>query len=119
MFPKDKPRVKALFADNGVHHFHDDRLGKGMFWLHASKNGKPADGPHVEIFYEPVYTSTPEHLLPLQRCDFYGTPVWCPKLEMLDVWFATGWHTYGGGHYHGKGRCTIYDKGKRIMKNDC
>jgi hypothetical protein len=90
-----------------------------MFWLHSSRDGRPRDGPHVEIFYEAVYTSTPKQLFPLERCSFYGVDVWGPNRAMLDVWFASGWHSYGGGHYHGKGHCTIYKNGVRIPAKDC
>lgn len=122
IFPEDAPRVKALFqAHEHEHFFHKDKLGKKMFWIHASKNGRPADGPHVEIFYEADYTKHREALLPLQRCSFYGRPAWCPNEKMFNVWFPSGWSSYGGAHYHDDGRCTVYlaCSGKRVEKQKC
>ena len=120
VWPEDKAKVEALFAARKAEHFfHADRLGKGMFWVHASRNGKPRDGPHVEIFYEADYTAKPDKLLPLRRCDLYGKDnAWCPAEAMFTEWFGD-WHVYGGGHYHHGGRVTMYEKGKRVEKSKC
>jgi hypothetical protein len=128
VWPEDEKRVEQVFARLSSdatpsaerHHFHRDNLGKGMFWVHASPDGLPVDGPHVEIFVEPVYTVKHEaELLPLERCDFYGTSVWCPNRKMFNVWFPSGWGTYSGAHYHNDGRCTMYIKGRRVNKKKC
>lgn len=119
IFPSDKDRVEALLKNNGERYFHVDGLGKPMFWIHHSRNGKPRDGPHVEIFYDPVYTKYRDKLLPLERCSLYGTSVSCPNKRMFEVWFPSGWQKYGGGHYHGDHRCTVYKNGKRIELDKC
>lgn len=119
IFPRDKQKVEAIFKNNGEHHFHKDTLGKPMFWVHHSKTGKPPDGPHVEIFYDAVYTSYPSKLLPLEPCNMYGRVVKCPNRNMFSVWFPSGWGVYGGGHYHGPNRCTVYRNGKRYEQDKC
>lgn len=122
IYPSDTNAVKELFTseDNArLHYFNKDPLGKPMYWIHHSRNGKPAGGPHVEIFFDKVYTAYPKELLPLQPCDFYGRRASCPKTAMFEVWFPGGWQVYGGGHYHGSNRCTIYHKGKRIETDKC
>ena len=119
-FPEDAPKVKALFlAHTHEHHFEADPQGKQMYWVHASKNGRPAGGPHVELFFEADYTKHLEALLPLERCSLYGKAAWCPGRGMFGIWFKSGWKSYGGAHYHDDGRCTVYEMGKRIEKRDC
>lgn len=119
VFPKDKPKIEALFTDNGEHFFHKDTLGKPMYWVHHSKNGKPVGGPHVEIFFDPVYTNYPKQLLPLEHCNMYEHSVMCPNRKMFEVWFPSGWGVYGGGHYHGPNRCTVYRNGNRHEQTKC
>lgn len=119
VLPKDTEAVRRLFTSlKHEHHFHPDTLGKKMFWIHASRNGRPRDGPHVEIFYDPVYSSKPAKLFPLQRCSFYNASAWCPGTDMFTAWFGN-WHVYGGCHYHDDGRVTMYENGKRIDKTKC
>ena len=118
VWPEDAPEVEKLFSTQTDHHFHQDPLGKKMFWVHFSSNGKPRDGPHAEIFFEPAYTNKPKSLLPLERCDFYGYSAWCPNRNMFGVWFGN-WHVYGGCHYHDDKRATLYEGGKRIEKARC
>lgn len=122
IFPDDAERAKTVFTElSHLHFFHEDPNGKKMFWVHHSKNGKPVDGPHVEIFFEHAYTDHPDELLPLERCDFYGHQnAWCPKRDMFEkIWFPGGWKNYGGDHYHDDGRCTEYYLGKKIEKKKC
>ena len=122
IYPSDTNAVKELFTSEDnvrLHYFNKDPLGKPMYWIHHSRNGKPAGGPHVEIFFDKVYTAYPKELLPLQPCDFYGRRASCPSTTMFEVWFPGGWRVYGGGHYHGSNRCTIYHKGKRIETDKC
>jgi hypothetical protein len=119
VFPADKPKIEALFSNNGEHFFHKDTLGKPMYWVHHSRTGKPAGGPHVEIFFDPVYTNYPQKLLPLETCNMYEHTVMCPNRKMFEVWFPSGWGVYGGGHYHGPNRCTIYRNGNRYEQNKC
>lgn len=123
IFPRDAAKVRELFSGlKHEHYFHKDPNGKPMFWIHHSKNGKPADGPHVEIFYEADYTNHEDDLLPLQRCDFYGTKnAWCPKTEMFEIWFGgkNAWQSYSGEHYHNDNRCTDYYLGQKIEKKNC
>lgn len=119
IFPQDEAKVGEIFRGNAHHHFNKDPLGKPMYWIHASADGKPADGPHVEVFFDPVYTAYPASLLPLEPCKFYDVQLNCPKRAMLDVWFPSGWSRYGGCHYHGKDRGTIYSKGRRKATSKC
>jgi hypothetical protein len=121
IFPEDADKVKQIFTSfKHEHYFHPDPNGKPMYWIHHSKNGKPVDGPHVEIFFEADYTKHTESLLPLQRCDFYGkNNAWCPNVKMFEIWFGKNWKCYGGGHYHNDGRCTVYHLGKKIEKRSC
>lgn len=101
------------------HHFSPDPNSKPMFWVHGSKDGFPRGGPHIEIFHESVYTDYPDALLPLGRCSFYGRQVFCPSPKMFAVWFPSGSDVYGGGHYHGKSRCTIFIKGVKHETDKC
>jgi hypothetical protein len=117
--PKYERQIETLLKDNQERFFHMDTLGKKMFWIHYSANGKPSGGPHVEVFFEPDYTKHPESLYPLEKCLFYNRSVACPNLKMFDVWYPTGWKTYGGDHYHDDCRTTIYDKGKRREVSRC
>ena len=119
IFPNGTELLKQTFQKNKLHYFHKDINDKPMYWIHHSANGKPAGGPHVEIFADPVYTKYPTKLLPLETCYFYGHRVKCPGQGMFSVWFPSGWQSYGGGHYHGDHRCTIYKKGKRIETEKC
>ena len=137
IFPNDADKVRSIFSSAVVfgksndtkpatrrkvkplHFFNDDPQGKPMYWVHHSASGQPAGGPHVEIFFDAVYTAYPKQLLPLRTCPFYGREVYCPSTGMFDVWFPGGWTIYGGGHYHGPNRCTIYHKGKRIEQAKC
>lgn len=119
IFPNSTELLKKTFEHNKLHYFHRDIHDKPMYWIHYSKNGRPADGPHVEIFADPVYTKYPSKLLPFEPCYFYGRRVQCPGKGMFSVWFPSGWQSYGGGHYHGDHRCTIYRKGKRIETEKC
>lgn len=119
IFPKDAERAKSLFKGRTEHFYEVDKLGKGMFWVHASPNGKPKGGPHVEVFHEPTYTSNLTALLPLQNCSWYGYMAKCPNQAALDLWFPSGWRQYAGSHYHNDGRCTIYKEGKRIEVEKC
>jgi hypothetical protein len=117
--PQYEMQIEQLFKGNREHFFHRDTLGKKMFWIHHSATGKPAGGPHVEIFFEPDYTKHPESLYPLERCLFYNRSVLCPNLKMFNVWYPTGWLQYGGDHYHDDCRTTVYDKGKRREVSRC
>ena len=117
--PKYEREIEMLLTDNGERYFHRDRLGKKMFWVHYSPNGKPAGGPHVEVFFEPDYTRHPESLYPLENCSFYNRMVACPNIKMFDVWYPTGWKVYGGDHYHDDCRTTVYEKGKRREISRC
>ena len=117
--PDDEKAVATLCeAELGAqHHFHRDRLGKGMLWVHHSKDGKPADGPHIEIFFEAHYTD-PE-AFPVERCAFYGRQVNCPNRRMFGKWFPSGWQGYTGAHFHNPGRCTMYEDGRRVERAKC
>jgi hypothetical protein len=119
VFPSEQDRIIQLFSRNGEHYFENDPFGKPMFWIHSSKNGRPSNGPHVEIFYDPVYTKYPDSLLPLRRCQMYQVYMWCPNEKQFNVWFPSGWSTYGYGHYHGDHRCTLYRNGQKIMTSKC
>ena len=119
IYPQDSTIVKEIFKKQSKHFFHKDSNSKPMYWIHASKNGRPRGGPHIEIFYDKVYTEYPESLLPLQPCKLYGRTVTCPNIKMFDVWFKSGWRRYGSGHYHGKTRCTFHERGQLIEKENC
>ena len=116
--PDDEATVAALMKAHGEKHFfHRDTKGKGMLWVHHSKDGKPRDGPHVEIFFEAHYTDPAA--FPVEQCPFYGRTVACPNRKMFDKWFPSGWRAYSGAHFHNPGRCTLYENGKRIEKSKC
>ena len=121
IYPEDKDKMIEVFGNQKAHFFHKDKLGKDMYWVHASANGKPIGGPHVEVFFDKAYTSKPDTLVPFQRCDYYGHvgAMNCPNTKALDAWFPSGWRHYGGAHFHNFHRCTKYDKGKRIELERC
>lgn len=119
IYPEDRVRVYKLFSSQTEHFFHEDQLGKGMFWIHASKDGRPRDGPHVEIFYESDYTRRRDLLEPLTPCFWYGANVSCPNKAILNHWFSSGWEHYTGCHYHHDGRSTIYGPKGRVEVTKC
>jgi len=119
MDPKYEKDLVKIFKNNTVHYFERDPQGKRMYWVHHSKKGRPAGGPHVEIFLEPDYTRYPGKLYPLEPCALYKKPVMCPGRKMLNVWFPKGWDSYSGVHYHDACRSTDYRKGKQINLRTC
>eukprot|EP00759_Apiculatamorpha_spiralis_P055113 PhF_6_TR7279/c0_g1_i3/m.10870 len=122
--PESASLLKRIFVDGDggstppPHKAHKDPLGKGMWWVHYSKDGIPDGGPHVEIFYEAKYTKHPEYL-PLQRCTFYNLTVWCPNKAMLGVWFKGGWERYNSDHYHSDTKCLRYRLGEIVRLKSC
>ncbi|ORC92970.1 uncharacterized protein TM35_000022960 [Trypanosoma theileri] len=119
IYPKDRVKVEKIFRGNKKHFFRKDPHGKPMFWVYHSKDGYPVGGPHVEIFYDPVYTQFPHLLLPLQECLFYNESMMCPNVKQFEEWFPSGWKVYGGGHYNGPKSCTVRLNGKTIAKRRC
>eukprot|EP00758_Cryptobia_borreli_P010582 Tbor_TRINITY_DN5580_c0_g1::TRINITY_DN5580_c0_g1_i8::g.13389::m.13389 len=123
IFPDDARKIEEIFGkdsnlvDGAPHFFERDHQGKAMYWIHASKDGFPHNGPHVEIFYQKRYSKNLKELLPFENCNFYGRIVNCPNRKMLKKWFPTGWWKYSGGHYEGKGRCSYYFKGKKRRRS--
>ncbi|RNC37625.1 hypothetical protein TcCL_NonESM13202 [Trypanosoma cruzi] len=119
VYPGDEKKVEQLLQNNGEHYFRRDWKGRFMFWVYHSKDGKPQTGPHVEIFYDPVYTRFPHLLLPLEDCLFYSEPVKCPNIKQFQEWFPSGWTVYSGAHYHGPEKCIIYVNGMRRVTKRC
>ncbi|RNF05240.1 uncharacterized protein Tco025E_07828 [Trypanosoma conorhini] len=119
VYPGDRGKVEELFRSNGEHYFRRDRNGKPMFWIYASQNGEPRTGPHVEIFYDPVYTRFPHLLLPLEDCVFYDEPVTCPSIKQFEEWFPSGWTVYSGGHYNGPEFCVVRENGIARVRRRC
>ncbi|EKF32429.1 hypothetical protein MOQ_003728 [Trypanosoma cruzi marinkellei] len=119
VYPDDEKKVERLFRNNGKHYFRRDRMGRPMFWVYHSRNGNPRTGPHVEIFYDPVYTRFPHLLLPLEDCVFYCEPVKCPNIKQFQEWFPSGWTVYSGGHYDSPEKCIIYENGMRRVTKRC
>ncbi|KAH9582207.1 LicD family [Trypanosoma melophagium] len=119
VYPNDGKKVEEIFRGNKEHFFRKDPHRKPMFWVYYSKNGFPAGGPHVEIFYDRVYTQFPHLLLPLQECLFYNESMMCPNVKQFEEWFPSGWKVYGGGHYNGPRSCTFRLNGKTIAKRRC
>jgi len=117
--PEAAALLKGIFSKEPVEHFYEkDSMGKGMVWVHFSKDGVPQGGPHVEVFHEAVYTKHAQYL-PLQRCKFYNLSVWCPNVAMLDVWFKSGWRTYNSDHYHSDKKCLRYRLGEIVRRKSC
>ncbi|RNF02050.1 hypothetical protein TraAM80_06679 [Trypanosoma rangeli] len=119
VYPNDRSRVEELFCNNGEHYFRKDLNGKPMFWIYESESGKPQSGPHVEIFYDPVYTRFPHLLLPLEGCFFYDEPATCPSIKQFEEWFPSGWNVYSGGHYNGPKFCVVRENGIARVRRRC
>ncbi|KEG08917.1 hypothetical protein DQ04_06191060 [Trypanosoma grayi] len=119
VYPTAKNSVEELFRGNPEHFFRKDWHNKPMFWIYHSPIGEPPSGPHVEVFYDRIYTQFPHLLLPLEECSFYNEPMICPNIKQFQEWMPSGWKTYSGGHYHGPDRCVIHENGLRVTRRRC
>eukprot|EP00758_Cryptobia_borreli_P010583 Tbor_TRINITY_DN5580_c0_g1::TRINITY_DN5580_c0_g1_i9::g.13390::m.13390 len=127
IFPDDATKIEKIFGkdpnlvDGDPHFFEKDLFDREMYWIHASKDGIPKTGPHVEVWYGEVYTSKDylKYVLPFEKCNFYGRIVNCPNRKMFAKWYPTGWWKYSGGHFQEMGKCLIYHKGERLMESKC